>query len=1202
MDAGSSIPSVLPLLPVVNQVLLPTAFIRIQVSSKSLRSVALLEQFSAKPAKELLVAVVPCLVPSDTREPHDESKAPRLDRLSPVGTAARVLQLSRLVQSGDWVVLLEGLARVSLQGLAARPGEAFDSVNVQALELASSGSSSSGSSAKPQQRSNGNGSAAGRTIASAGSPIGPKHPSGAGLPGAAGGQQPGAGAADVPPAQRQRGAQDDAATVAELGAQLKQDTRLLLQLLSRQAGLPAARRLLELLEAVPGWRAADVVAAALARNSQERLAVLLALDHASRIRLALRLVQQALEAVGAAAGQAGSSSNATDSSTAGKAGRGSGRQQQVVPAGGGRPAGLPGRQRGSGVAPGSGLGFDEADGDEDDVAVIMARLAAAGPPPEVLRAAAREARRLRQGGEAQPGAAAARAYLELLADLPWSTRAHQLKARQQQQQHAGQTSAAAGPFGSSAAGSAAAGETASERPPAATAASDTPAAAAAGPPPPMPLCAAQSLLDAQHYGLAKVKTRIIEHLAVSRLRGSSGRAPVLCFIGPPGVGKTSLARSIAEVLGAPFGRIALGGVRDEAEIRGHRRTYVGAMPGRLISAVRKAGCRDPLLLLDEVDKMGHDHRGDPAAALLEVLDPEQNHAFTDTYLGLPFDLSGVTFVCTANRAADIPPPLLDRLEVISLAGYTLREKVHICQSHLLPGLLAEHGLGPQLVAFPRPTLEYVITGHTREAGVRGLRRALAAVCRHVALNVVLEHEAAATAAAAAAGLGSGVLPPSPTATAAIQCRSSTAPRQQQQHQQQLIASSPGQHTAYSSSPGVSVTTWAKAGQAAVRATAHAQAPLKRNATDIRYDGVASRGPPYPPDLLARAQSRVVVDVALVQAVLGPPQYQGADDVAAAVSGPGVAAGLVWTAVGGGVQFVECVRVGEGRPGQPGQLTLTGQVGEVLEESARIALSWLRAHAWELGLEGQQQQQQQAAAAQQQQQHYSDGGNRFDRPLPPPLPAAASGYSGGAFSYQHNMLTAASAGSGAAVVAGGELSSLVSSITSNTAAAMGGSSTDAVYGSSSSMTSPLQWDIHVHLPAGAVPKDGPSAGITLAVVILSLLSGRPVRSDTAMTGELTLRGLVLPVGGIKEKLLAARAAGLARALVPARNMRDVELEAGEATAPHEDRGPEGGCDEGGGGGLGGPRREGLAVVPVATLEEVLAAAFDPPYLLRRRSRL
>lgn len=306
---------------------------------------------------------------------------------------------------------------------------------------------------------------------------------------------------------------------------------------------------------------------------QERLAVLLALDHASRIRLALRLVQQALEAVGAAAGQAGSSSNATDSSTAGKAGRGSGRQQQVVPAGGGRPAGLPGRQRVSGVAPGSGLGFDEADGDEDDVAVIMARLAAAGPPPEVLRAAAREARRLRQGGEAQPGAAAARAYLELLADLPWSTRAYQLKARQQQQQqHAGQTSAAAGPFGSSAAGSAAAGETPSERPPAATAACDTPAAAAAGPPPPMPLCAAQSLLDAQHYGLAKVKTRIIEHLAVSRLRGGSGRAPVLCFIGPPGVGKTSLARSIAEVLGAPFGRIALGGVRDEAEIRGHRRT------------------------------------------------------------------------------------------------------------------------------------------------------------------------------------------------------------------------------------------------------------------------------------------------------------------------------------------------------------------------------------------------------------------------------------------------------------------------------------------------------------------------------------------------------------------------------------------------------------------------------------------------------
>jgi hypothetical protein len=719
--------------------------------------------------------------------------------------------------------------------------------------------------------------------------------------------------------------------------------------------------------------------------------------------------------------------------------------------------------------------------------------------------------------------------------------------------------------------------------------------------------------------------------------------------------------------------------------------------------------------------------------------------------------------------------------------------VHICQSHLLPGLLAEHGLGPQLVAFPRPTLEYVITAHTREAGVRGLRRALAAVCRHVALNVVLEHEAAATAVTAALGpdsehpaeaaqqrgvgsdsfhlngegvwvevnpasaaaalqqakqvqhsnsglpasinmpgrYGSGdvrlgdelaaaawrdvlsgqqqqgqsrqghvgfpsscntllcfpddlpcsVLPPSSSATAAMQCHSTTGARQQQQQQQQLLQPpSPSQHAAYSSSPGVSVTTWAKAGQAAVRATAHAQAPLQRNATsgpaadvlvqgtgssvgggfsrsmssssvaeevkpnravlglsslsaalmrsleqqpqcqqhtgvpnssssssssslslpmgvpqhqqqqqhrqkqdsafplgssrrpapaaasDIRYDGVSSRGPPYPPDLLAQAQSRVVVDVALVQLVLGPPQYQGADDVAAAVSGPGVAAGLVWTAVGGGVQFVECVKVGEGRPGQPGQLTLTGQVGDVLEESARIALSWIRAHAWELGLSGDAMQQQRAAALathQHQQQHHVQVGSGFISPLTQPLPAMEQHYkhnshtrpvfaysadkeaplmhaqvlgspstlSAKQFPYQHNIpsvglsgafptpVASARAAAGADVVPSGGLSSLVSSITSNTTASIGGSNADGL--SNGSGVSPaLQWDIHVHLPAGAVPKDGPSAGITLAVALLSLLSGRPVRSDTAMTGELTLRGLVLPVSFVNCKAGAA----------------------------------------------------------------------------------
>eukprot|EP00879_Flechtneria_rotunda_P013664 GHRR01014274.1.p1 GENE.GHRR01014274.1~~GHRR01014274.1.p1 ORF type:complete len:404 (+),score=169.96 GHRR01014274.1:66-1214(+) len=369
-----------------------------------------------------------------------------------------------------------------------------------------------------------------------------------------------------------------AESLSELGAQLKASTRHLLQLLARQAGLPGARRLLELLEAVPHWRAADVVAAALARNSQERLAVLLALDHATRIRLALRLVQQALDAVGAGSASTsnttGNDITAADDVSSSKVGS----SRLAID----RSLGHRSLRR--------GLGFGEQQGsdEEDDVGLLMERLATANAPGEVMRAAAREARRLRRGGEHQPGAAGARAYLELLADLPWHTRAYQLQQQQQQQKEQQQDAAAqeqvfAAPktannglhrgadenhhdANAPGAPGTAAGVAAS------AARVATPMHPTPGPPPPMPLIAAQQLLDAQHYGLAKVKTRIIQHLAVSRLRGGHGRAPVLCFIGPPGVGKTSLARSIADVLRVPFARVALGGLRDEAEIRGHRRT------------------------------------------------------------------------------------------------------------------------------------------------------------------------------------------------------------------------------------------------------------------------------------------------------------------------------------------------------------------------------------------------------------------------------------------------------------------------------------------------------------------------------------------------------------------------------------------------------------------------------------------------------
>eukprot|EP00057_Strongylocentrotus_purpuratus_P016379 XP_011670853.1 PREDICTED: lon protease homolog 2, peroxisomal [Strongylocentrotus purpuratus] len=560
---------------------------------------------------------------------------------------------------------------------------------------------------------------------------------------------------------------------------------------------------------------------------------------------------------------------------------------------------------------------DDNESEGDEISELDRKIKDANMPKHALKACQKELKRLKKMPSAMPEYAMTRNYLELMSEVPWSKQSK-----------------------------------------------DT-----------LDIKQARIDLDADHYGLDKLKKRVIEYLAVRQLKNSL-KGPILCFVGPPGVGKTSLGRSIAHTLGRAFHRISLGGCCDQSDIRGHRRTYIGSMPGRIIHGLKNVGVNNPVFLLDEIDKLGKSLQGDPASALLEVLDPEQNNAFTDHYLNVQFDLSQVLFIATANSLQTIPPALKDRMEVIQVPGYTQEEKFHIAKDHLIPKQLKEHGLTYEQLQFAEDAIKYIISKFTREAGVRQLERKFGAVCRAVAVRVAETQMSKRK----------------PSAGSSSEEDAPMAPRGDRETKEEV-------KTELTDETSLELTTEA--------AIAH---------------------PPEMP---------IVIDVLAVQDILGTAIYES--ETSERLSQPGVAVGMAWTPMGGEIMYVEATKM-EG----DGELTLTGQLGDVMRESAQLALNWVRSNASKLAIDS--------------------------KPV-----------------------------------------------------------VDLMEGT----------DVHIHFPAGAVGKDGPSAGVTVVTVLVSLFSGRCVRSDTAMTGEITLRGLVLPVGGIKSKVLAAHRAGIKHIILPKRCEKDLE---------------------------------------------------------------